>query len=175
MKKTLTSYFCFNIFHTMKKILGDTKQEIPDYQLAQFQLLVSELFRCCQERMQYQSEKFQLPDAEIRCLLLFGDDRYLTSKGIAYKMNVVKSRVTKIVDGLVQKKMVQRVKDPEDSRVTLLGLTSEGQKKINFIKEFLDYVHLEIMRQLTPEQRKTVLSNLDLLSSSMKAVKELMV
>ncbi len=125
--------------------------------------------------MQYQSEKFQLPDAEIRCLLLFGEDRYLTSKGIAYKLNVVKSRVTKIVDGLVHKKLVQRVRDPEDSRITLLSLTSEGQKKVNSIVKFLDYVHLETLRQLTANQRKAVLSNLDLLRSSMKAVKELMV
>ncbi len=125
--------------------------------------------------MQYQSEKFQLPDAEIRCLLLFGGARYLTSKEIAYKLNVVKSRVTKIVDGLVHKKLVQRVGDPEDSRVTLLSLTHKGQKKMNSIKEFLDYVHLETLLQLTTDQRKTVLSNLDLLRSSMKAVKELMV
>jgi DNA-binding MarR family transcriptional regulator len=159
----------------MKDNSESTSREIPDYQLAQFQLLISELFRCCQERMQYQSEKFQLPDAEIRCLLLFGEDRYLTSKGIAYKLNVVKSRVTKIVDGLVHKKLVQRVRDPEDSRITLLSLTLEGQKKVNSIVKFLDYVHLETLRQLTADQRKTVLSNLDLLRSSMKAVKELMV
>ena len=159
----------------MKENLDRTGQEIPDYQLAQFQLLVSELFRCCQERMQYQSEKFQLPDAEIRCLLLFGEDRYLTSKGIAYKLNVVKSRVTKIVDGLVHKNLVQRIRDPEDSRVTLLSLTLEGQKKVNSITEFLEYVHQETLRQMTVDQRKAVLSSLDLLRSSMKAVKELMV
>lgn len=159
----------------MNEILMKAGQEISGYQLAQFQLLINELFRCCQERMQFQSEKFHLPDAEIRCLMLFGDDRYLTPKGISNKMNVVKSRVTKIVEGLVQKKLVQRVKDPEDSRVTLLSLTPEGQKKMNTIKAFLDHIHLEIMRQLTPEQRKTMLSSLDLLRSSMKAVKELMV
>ena len=164
-----------DIIHTVNDNLLKTEQEIPGYQLAQFQLLINELFQCCQERMQFQSEKFHLPDAEIRCLMLFGDDRYLTPKGISYKMNVVKSRVTKIIEGLVQKKLVQRVKDPEDSRVTLLSLTPEGQKKINIIKEFLKYIQLETMRQLTPEQRKMMLSSLDLLRSSMKAVKELMV
>ncbi|MEJ2101147.1 MAG: hypothetical protein P8X68_14400 [Desulfobacterales bacterium] len=66
--------------------------------------------------MQYQCDRFELPDAEFRCLMLFGEERYLTAKGIAHKMNVVKSRVSiahkmnvvksrvsKIVDGLIKK------------------------------------------------------------------------
>ena len=58
--------------------------------------------------MQYQCERFGLPDAEFRCLVLFGEERYLTAKGIAFKMNVVKSRVSKIVEGLLKKKLIQR-------------------------------------------------------------------
>ena len=103
--------------HTMNNNQGETDKEIPGYQLQQFQVLINELFQCCQERTQFQSEKFQLPDAELRCLMLFGGDRYLTPKGIAYKMNVVKSRVTKIVEGLVQKNLVQRVADPVVSTI----------------------------------------------------------
>jgi len=161
--------------HTMNNNQGETDKEIPGYQLQQFQVLINELFQCCQERTQFQSEKFQLPDAELRCLMLFGGDRYLTPKGIAYKMNVVKSRVTKIVEGLVQKNLVQRVADPEDSRVTLLSLTSDGQGKLVEIREFLTSVYSETLLQLTPDQRKKILVNLDLLRTSMKAVKELMI
>lgn len=163
------------LIHAMNDMFNINEREIPEYQLAQFQLLISELFQCCQERMQLQSEKFELPDAEVRCLMLFGDDRYLTPKGIAYKMNVVKSRVTKVVEGLVQKQLVQRVRDPEDSRVTLLSLTPQGQKKFNEIKGFMKHVYSETLHQLTPEQRKQVLADLDLLRLSMKAVKELMI
>jgi len=159
----------------MKQNLNIEDTDIPAYQLAQFRELVSDLFQCCQERTQYQSEKFELPDAEIRCLLLFGGERYLTAKGIAYRLNVVKSRVTKIVDGLVHKDLVQRVRDPEDSRITLLSLTHDGQEKMKSIRKFIDYVHVETLRQMTTDQRKTVLPSLDLLRSSMKAVKELMV
>ena len=107
----------------------DIKPDVSEFQLEQFQTLISKLFQCCQERMQYQCERFQLPDAELRCLGLFGEERYLTAKGIALKMNVVKSRVSKIIDGLIKKNLVQRIKDPEDSRISLLSLTSLGQKK----------------------------------------------
>ncbi len=111
----------------------DNSKGVSEYQLDKFQELITKLFQCCQERMQYQCERFQLPDAELRCLGLFGEERYLTAKSIAHKMNVVKSRVSKIIDGLMKKKLIQRISDPEDSRVKLLSLTSEGQKKISEI------------------------------------------
>ena len=152
----------------------DRATEVPDYQLKQFQELILKLFQCCQERMQYQSERFGLPDAELRCLMLFGEERYLTAKGIALKMNVVKSRVSKIVEGLLRKKLIQRINDPEDSRVSLLSLTAEGHKKLNQINMFLESVHHHILLQIAPDQRKAVLTNLDILKASMEAAKEIM-
>jgi len=149
--------------------------EISEYQLDKFQELITKLFQCCQERMQYQCDRFQLPDAEFRCLLLFGDERYLTAKSIAHRMNVVKSRVSKIIDGLIRKDLIQRIADPEDSRVKLLSLTSVGQKKINDIKSFMEDVHGQVLSQMAPDQRQTMLTNLDILKASMEAVKEMMV
>jgi DNA-binding MarR family transcriptional regulator len=151
------------------------KTEIKSHQLMQFKNLVAKMFQCCQERMHYQSVRFKLPDAELRCLLLFEGERYLTPKNISQKMNVVKSRVTKITNGLVKKKLVQRLKDPEDSRVTLLSLTSDGHKKIDEINEFNNYIHHEVLMGMEPEQRKTMLTNMELLKASMEACKELMV
>jgi DNA-binding MarR family transcriptional regulator len=148
---------------------------VSEYQLDKFQELIAKLFQCCQERMQYQCERFQLPDAELRCLGLFGEDRYLTAKSIAHRMNVVKSRVSKIIDGLIKKKLIQRINDPEDSRVKLLSLTPQGQKKINEINMFMGDVYGQVLAQMAPDQRQAMLTNLDILKASMEAVKELMV
>jgi DNA-binding MarR family transcriptional regulator len=149
--------------------------EVSEYQLDKFQELIGKLFQCCQERMQYQCDRFQLPDAEFRCLLLFGDERYLTAKSITHRMNVVKSRVSKIIDGLIRKSLIQCIADPEDSRVKLLSLTPAGQNKINEIKHFMEDVHGQVLSQMAPDQRKTMLTNLDILKASMEAVKEMMV
>lgn len=159
----------------MNNNLSGHFQDITPFQLEQFQILVNRLYQCCQERMQYQSDRFDLPDAELRCLLLFGNERYLTPKGIAQTMNVVKSRISIIITGLIKKGFVQRIKDPEDSRVRLLSLTAKGQKKLNDIKQFMNDVHEQVLLQIPPEQRKLLLMNLDLLKSSMEAAKELMV
>ena len=116
-----------DIVHSMYNNHDNPGSTIPTYQVVQFQELIAKLFQCCQERMQYQSDRFALPDAELRCLQLFANERYLTPKGIAHKMNVVKSRVTRIIDGMVRRKLIQRIKDPEDSRITLLSLTPRGR------------------------------------------------
>ena len=164
----------YNIVHAMNELTNDTI-EVSVHQLQQFQELIAKLFQCCQERMQYQSERFKIPDAELRCLVLFENERYLTSRSISQKMNVVKSRISKIVDGLVKKGLVQRIKDPEDFRVSLLSLTPGGQKKLNEIKGFLEDIHYQVLKQMAPEQRKTILLNLDFLKASMESVKELMI
>ena len=173
MMKILDKAKSADIVHTMNKNNAQLNQ-IPEYQLKQFQDTVTKLFQCCQQRMQYQSERFQLPDAELRCLVLFNEERYLTPKGIAQKMNVVKSRVTSIINGLIKKALLQRIKDPEDSRISLLSLSPAGQKKLNEINKFQEFIHTEVLNQMAAEQRKTMLTNLDLLKASMEAVKELM-
>ena len=151
------------------------RTDISPNQLDKFQEVIAKLFQCCQERMQYQCERFSLPDAELRCLMLFGEERYLTAKSIAHKMNVVKSRVSKIIDGLISKNLIQRVKDPGDSRISLLSLTADGQAKLNDINQFLDDIHSQVLLQMAPDQRQSVLTNLDILKASMEAVKDLMV
>jgi DNA-binding MarR family transcriptional regulator len=158
-----------------KNYLSEISAEVTNHQLKHFQELIMKLFLCCQERMQYQCERFGLPDAEFRCLMLFGEERYLTAKGIVHKMNVVKSRVSKIIEGLIKKKLIQRIKDPEDSRVSLISLTPAGQKMLNNINAFLEEVHQQVLIQMAPDQRKAVLTHLDTLKASMEAVKEMMV
>jgi DNA-binding MarR family transcriptional regulator len=125
--------------------------------------------------MKYQCERFKLPDAELRCLILFGEERYHTPKGLSHKMNIVKSRISKIISGLVKKELIQKTADPEDSRVTLLSLTTKGQKKLDEINAFLSEIHNEVLTQMEPEQRKTMITNLELLKASMESVKEMMV
>ena len=158
----------------MNETVPHHSSEATPHQIRQFQTLLLKLFQCCRERSQYQSERFDLPDAELRCLLLFSGERHLTAKTIAPKMNVVKSRITKIVAGLTRKGLLARIRDPEDSRVTLLSLTPDGQKKLKQIESFNDYVHTEILKQMEPEQRKIMLTNLELLKASMVSIRELM-
>ncbi len=147
---------------------------ITEYQLNEFQSLINILFQCCQDRLQFQSKKFELPDAELRCLMLFKNERYLTSKNISLTMNVGKSRMTKIIAGLLDKELIKRIKDPEDSRVSLISLTSYGKEKLSQIKTFQDELHQVVLSQVDDDERKKLLTTLDLLKACMETGKEFM-
>lgn len=148
---------------------------IPDREVVEFQGLIEALFQCCQERMQYQSERFGLPEAELRCLLQFRNERYLTAKGIAGRLNVAKSRVTKLVDGLLRRKLVERTDDPDDSRVKLLKLTASGEKLVVEIVSFRVELHLKVLEHFLPEQRSQLMNGLSQLRRSMESVKEMLI
>jgi DNA-binding MarR family transcriptional regulator len=146
-----------------------------DYQSHKLEGLIAEIVQCCKERTSYLSKKFDIPEAELRCLMLFGEERYLTAKGISQKLDVAKSRVTKIINGLVQKRLVESIDDPKDARIKLIGLTSKGQKKSREISDVTKDLHQRLLLELELEQRKMVISCLEILRASMEAVRNQMV
>ena len=154
---------------------SDSIDVLLDYQSQKLQDLIEEVVRCCKERTLFLSKKFDIPEAELRCLMLFGEERYLTAKGISQKLDVAKSRVTKIINGLDQKRLVESIDDPKDARIKLIGLTSKGQKKSRELSDFTKDLHQKLLLEFEPEQRKMVISCLEILRASMEAVKNQMV
>ena len=170
-KELLWVYFV----HTMNENALQINEELLTYQSERLRDLILETLKCCEDRKLFESEKFGLPYSELKCLMLFDGQRYLTSKGIAQRMDVAKSRVTKIINGLTEKALVIQVNDPEDARVRLIKLTPEGQKKSDEIAAFEEELHRKILLQITPEERNRVISQLEILRVAMEAVKEQLV
>ncbi len=146
-------------------------EELLTYQTQKLHGLMSEVIECCEDRKSYESQRFDLLCAQIRCLMLFKGERYLTVKGIAQKLDVAKSRVTRIVDGLKGKGLVECIDDPKDGRIKLVNLTPTGLKKLEEIGTFRRNIYHEILARMGAEERRTLLSNLDLLRAAMEAVK----
>jgi DNA-binding MarR family transcriptional regulator len=141
----------FSVVNTMNYTDNDNPKRATRYQANRLKSMIEEISNCCQERVVFQSKKFDLVPAELRCLLLFKNERYLTVTGIAQKLEVAKSRVSKILDGLLSKKMVQRIDDPEDARIKLISLTPAGQKKAKEIDEFMAEMHHHLFLTLKPD------------------------
>jgi DNA-binding MarR family transcriptional regulator len=154
-----------------RKMNGD----LIAYQTARLKGLIGEIIQCCEDRKLYESQKFGLPYSELKCLMLFDRERYLTVKGIAERLDVAKSRVTKIIDGLIAKDLAERAEDPKDARIKLINLTPAGQKKSAEIKDFQMGIHRKLLLHLSASERKNVLSHLELLRAEMEAVKQQLV
>lgn len=148
--------------------------EIPAFLLRDFQEIMADMAQCCKERSQFQADRFGLLEAELRCLMLFGDERYLTSKHIARKMNVAKSRISKIVAGLVDRGLIKRSPDPDDSRISLLSLTPEGQSLLMQVTAYSSEMSRIILQFIAPEQRVAIIESLGALRTSMKTARDLL-
>ena len=159
----------------MNKKPSKNNQKLLNYQIQTLKSLIAEIQKCCEYRELYESKKFGLPVAELKCLMLFDGERYLTVTGIAQKLEVAKSRVTKIIKGLGEKGMVHRIDDPQDSRIKLINLSNNGHKKAQEINDFKTALHQRILLQMQPDERKNTISYLALLRATMEAVKEGMV
>jgi DNA-binding MarR family transcriptional regulator len=156
----------------MNQIETKPNDTLLDYQTRRFQDLTEEIVHCCQERTSYVSRKFGIPEAEVRCLTLFDGERYLTPKGIAQKLDVSKSRATKLISGLTRKALVERISDVKDGRIRLISLTQQGKRRSEEIDAINRDLHQKVLLEFEPEQRKMALSSLELLRSGMEAVKE---
>ncbi len=157
---------------TMNENMHQLNEDLLDYQTGRLQDLIRQIVDCCEDRRLYESQKFAVPYAELRCLLLFNGERYLTVKGISQRMDVAKSRVTKIIDSLIQKGLVERFEDPRDSRIKLISLTAQGQTLSEQARGFHQEIHRNLLLHLAEEERKGMLSELERLRSAMEAVKE---
>jgi DNA-binding MarR family transcriptional regulator len=165
-------FFLRYIVLTMNELSLHPRDELLLYQTRRLKELIEEILQCCQLQTTFLSKKHCIPQAELRCLMLFRGERYLTVKGISQKLDVAKSRVTKIVNGLIQKKLVESAEDPKDARVKLLCLTPAGQVKTEEMGDHIWGNHQKLLLELEPEERRSVISSLDLLRTSMEAVKK---
>ncbi len=165
----------FYFVDTMNDFYPSSREKVDRYQAKKLQDLIGEITQCCQEKTLYQAQKFGLTQAEMKCLLLFKEKRYLTVKGLAQKLEVAKSRITRIIDGMVNKRMAQRIVDPEDARVILISLTPEGQKQVEALDVFLNDLHHQLLQELKEDDRKNILASLETLRSSMEVIKQQLV
>ena len=145
--------------------------QLLEYQINKLQELIGEVHNCCKEKFVNEAKAFNLPQAELRCLVLFEGHKYLTGIEIAGLLEVAKSRATVIIENLDKKGLVQRSTDPNDARVKLISLTPVGHRKVREIEEFMFSLHQQLINQIDPSQRTNVINALELLRSSMEAVK----
>ncbi|MFH1240877.1 MAG: MarR family winged helix-turn-helix transcriptional regulator [Pseudomonadota bacterium] len=158
----------------MNETPREINEELLEYQTIRLQGLILEMLECCDDRRLDESKKFGLPYAELKCLMLFKGERYLTVKGIAQKLDVAKSRVTKLIQGLMSKGLIYQIDDPRDARIRLISPSPEGRKISVQVAMFQRDIHRAILLQMDDAERKNTLSCLESLRGAMEAVKKKM-
>ncbi len=105
-----------------------------------------------------------------QCYIIETLNRYgaLTMKGLAARMRLSVSTITRVIEPLIRKKLVSREEDPNDRRVRLIELTPEGRKV--FMKNWSSIIESEesILEQFSPEHREVLIDFLIKLNAAME-------
>ncbi len=123
--------------------------------------LTFSLLPICHEKEARLAESHGLYQAEFKCLRLFGSDENLNNKEIAKRMSLSPSRLTRIIDGLVQKGFMHREIDQTDRRNMRVFLSTRGKTLTkNLAKAFVD-IHSEILQDIDASQHESLLVAMD--------------
>lgn len=127
-----------------------------------------ELLDRCQVKRERIASRLKLTVAEFKLILSFKDDTLLSVHQLMERMALSSSRLTRIVDGLVEKKFVRRNIGEKDRRTIQIILTPEGKKIQEELNAAYIDTHEEILDLLPQESREPVLLAMEKLRDAMK-------
>ncbi len=126
-----------------------------------FANLTFSLIQKCQEKEDWLAEKLGLFQTEFKCLRLFGTDKSLNNKEIAKRMNVSEGRLTRIIDGLVQKGYMKREIDQTDRRYIRVTLSRRGKIHTHKLDKAFNEIHNEILQDIDVSQHESLITAME--------------
>ena len=91
-------------------------------------------------------------------ILLSKNPDPLTMSELSSDLNVPLSTATRIVEGLVQRDMVERVNDPNDRRVVRVGMSENGRKLYETGREYSKQRITKLLKDFSAEEQTQLLS-----------------
>lgn len=126
------------------------------------------LLEHCQLKQEQMANNLDLTVAEFKLIRSFKDDQNLSVGELAKRMELSSSRLTRILDGLVEKKFVVRELAVRDRRMMEVKLTASGKKIQEAINEIYIKTHRDILELLPPGADESVIFAMEKLRDAMK-------
>ena len=122
----------------------------------------------CQEKEQRLAEAHGLTQAEFRCLRLFGSSDSLNNKKIAERMKLSPSRLTRIIDGLVNKEYMIREINSADRRNMKVSLSKRGTLLVHQLNKAYVDIHEEILTDIDVSMHEQLITAMTHLLSALE-------
>ncbi|MBA4312976.1 MAG: hypothetical protein C0417_10130 [Chlorobiaceae bacterium] len=126
------------------------------------------LLEQCQQKQEQMANNLGLTVAEFKLFLSFRDDSSLSVGDLAKRMELSSSRLTRILDGLVEKKFVMRELGVNDRRTMKITITNAGKKIQHAIDQIYIKAHRDILDLLPPGADESVIFAMEKLHQAMK-------
>ena len=91
---------------------------------------------------------------------------------LAGKLAVSRPSVTALMDGLVNRGLVERHRDPDDGRRAHHMLTGAGRAELDAADQVVAQRLIELARHLTDEESKVAIRGLELISKAIRSHRE---
>ena len=102
-----------------------------------------------------------LTESEFRCLRLMGFEKGLSNKKIAERMSLSQSRLTRIIDGLVNKGYITRESNRNDWRCLNLTLSRKAKSFIQKLDKNNFELHYKILGKLNISKQNALIAAMD--------------
>lgn len=99
-----------------------------------------------------------LTQAQWRALVHLSRNEGLNQVTLADMLDVQPITVARLIDKLVAVDLVERRPDPNDRRAQRLFLTTKAAGVLTRLWEVADEIYAEVLKDLTPEERDTLIS-----------------
>lgn len=123
--------------------------------------LVFILRQKCALKDNYFVHRFDITTSEYICLTQFFDRDVLGVSELAKRLGITSGGVTRILNSLERKDIIDRRISQEDRRNIDVYLTDKGKEMVNRIRQASYELHAEILSHIAPEHRKPILNAIE--------------
>ena len=130
--------------------------------------LTFNLLARCQEKENRQAEAHNLLEAEFKCFRMMSSEESLNNRELAKKMKLSPGRVTRIMDGLVDKGYMERKIDKDDRRNMIITLSRKGKILAHKINGAYVKIHQDILQDIDTSQHKSLIKAMEHLHAAVE-------
>jgi DNA-binding MarR family transcriptional regulator len=120
--------------------------------------LTFKLLASCHEKEEFLANQYGLTQAEFRCLRQLHVDENINNREIAERMHLSPSRLTRILDGLVNKGYVIREIEPNDRRNMRVYLSDRGIAFVGQLDTAYINIHAQILQDIESGQHRPLIN-----------------
>lgn len=122
---------------------------------------------CAKKEVQF-AKRFGLTTAEFHCLRFITSGEVITNKDLADRLNLSAGRLSRIINGLVEKNYVTRNPDPNNRRSLHVSLSQKGEEMVTQFKEAYVSIHEEILSDIDPSIHKELINGMTHLLTALR-------
>lgn len=138
------------------------KHKVAKKRIGRFALVNEKLFeKTASAESQAYTEFKDLSLLQINVIRLIEYHRPCTMSQLAKSLKLSLGSITQLIDRLIRKSYVKRVRSTDDRRVVFAELTAKGSRVINASKKHIDIVATDILAKFTESEQEALLEFLE--------------